>query len=574
MKNKINTFLNKKFDTFVELKLTGILEIILIQIIAALFNIVEIEISRQILNFLFLKKTQYLIITCCLFICLQIILSMILRLNESHTAIVRGNMIMSLVNHIMIKNANLHSYHYEEISANDRMSIVDGDCERYIDSIIGRTSLFSNLFTIPFYIIYGLTINIGITILILIIGILLSIINKKNKLKLYQYNKEFNENYGLWANFLWKALDNLEVIKVFLVKNKIIGEHRKRDDALHETQQKSLEAYLNVCLIEESSDIMFTLIILCLSFLAVMHNKMAAASILAMVQALNSVQKIIFQLPEQLIRLHELKSIASRIYKLEHIKEDQAKENLYETFETLSVNNVFFRYKQEEILKGINYTFHKGKFYILTGKSGCGKSTLLKVIARLLPTNKGTIYWNQTNLADMKRDSVYLKLSYISQNQIFLEDTIKKNICFDEINEMSYNNALKESFLEDFLKKNQYNDNLILTLNGWPLSSGERQMVAFANILYHPKQLILLDELFSAIDPAKEQHFFKQLKLLTLHGRTVILVSHRQTNFDIADQILYMENGQISESGSFQELYNAKNYFYTWYNTNAERKKE
>lgn len=141
------------------------------------------------LNFLFLKKTQYLIITCCLFICLQIILSIILRLNESHTAIVRGNMIMSLVNHIIIKNANLRSYYYEEISANDRMSIVDGDCERYIDSIIAKTSLFSNLFIIPFYIIYGLTINIGITVLILIIGIFLSIINKKNKLKLYQYSQ-------------------------------------------------------------------------------------------------------------------------------------------------------------------------------------------------------------------------------------------------------------------------------------------------------------------------------------------------------------------------------------------------
>lgn len=271
MKNKINILLNKKFDTPIKLDLTGILEIILIQIIATVCSIAEIEISRQILNSLFLKEFKHLMITCCLFICLQIILIIIGRLNESHTAMIRGNIIISLINHIMKKNANLYSYNYEEISANDRMSISDGDCERYVDNMIGRSSLFSSLFTIPFYVIYGLTINIGITILILVIGIFLSIINKKNKLRLYQYNEEFNENYGLWANFLWKALDNLEVIKVFLAKDRIIKEHRKRNDALCKTQQKSLKAYLNVCLMEESSDMMFTLIILCLSFLAITY---------------------------------------------------------------------------------------------------------------------------------------------------------------------------------------------------------------------------------------------------------------------------------------------------------------
>lgn len=336
----------------------------------------------------------------------------------------------------------------------------------------------------------------------------------------------------------------------------IVKEQRRRNDCLCEIEQKALKTYLNVCLAEESSDMMFTLVALCLSFFAVLNHQMPAASILAMVEALTSVQKNIFQLPEQMIRLHELESIASRIYKLEGMEEEVAIEELTEDFEKLTVKEVSFGYEEDDILQGVNYTFEKGKFYILAGGSGCGKSTLLKVLARLLPTKNGAVLWNQADLSEMTRESVYKKVMYVSQNKDFLEASIKENICFGENDEVAYQKVLKESFLQDVFDKNQCNDDQVLALSGWPLSSGERQMVSFANVLYMQKQLILLDEAFSAVDPAKEKHFYKKLSRLTENGATVILVSHRLTNFEMSDCILFLRY-------QFDILVNGKFYYCT-----------
>lgn len=574
MKNKCNNFLNHIFKTPAPLELTGLFGIAVLQITAAATGIAKIEICRQLVDFLFRKDFVHLMATSGLFICVHMILSVLGRAVERRTAAMRGHILMSLMDMVLGKNENLLFIGSHEMSANDKMSIADGDCERYVDSIMGRVELFSRLVTTPCYMIYGFTINVWITILILTISIILSMLNKKNKLRLYQCNEEYNERYGVWSNFLWKALDNLEVMRVFLSRDKVICEQRKRNDSLCETQKNSLKAYLDVCLIEESSDMLFTLMILCLSFVAVMRNSMSMASIFAMIEAMNSVQKNIFQLPEQFIRLHELESIASRIYQLERMEEDSAQEALDEDLQTLTVQNVSFGYQQNDILKGVSYMFEKGRFYILAGASGCGKSTLLKVIVRLFPVREGNIYWNQLDLSRLKRDSIYKKVSYISQNQMFLADTIKANICLDQSDEDTYCRVLGESYVQDIFGKNQYGDDQMLNINGWPLSSGERQMVSFASILYLSRQLILLDEAFSAVDPAKEQHFFKCLKFLTQRGATVILVSHRLTNFDMADQILYMADGQIRESGSFETLCEKDTLFRTWYRTNGERNAE
>ena len=84
--------------------------------------------------------------------------------------------------------------------------------------------------------------------------------------------------------------------------------------------------------------------------------------------------------------------------------------------------------------------------------------------------------------------------------------------------------------------------------------------------------MILLDEVFSAVDPVKEKHFYECLKELAKNGSTIILVSHRLTNIDIADCILFMKQGNIKESGSLDELCKEKKEFNTWYNMNQEAK--
>ena len=241
-----------------------------------------------------------------------------------------------------------------------------------------------------------------------------------------------------------------------------------------------------------------------------------------------------------------------------------------EDFRTLTLRQVSFAYEEKEVLRDIDFTFERGKFYLLVGRSGCGKSTLLKVLSKLVPYT-GHVRWNGTELREISRQTLYRKLSYQPQSQIFIEDTIRENICFEPGGEeRRYQEILEQFFIKDIFRKNNFDDTQVLSYRGAPLSSGESQIVSMAGILYRPRDAVLLDEVFSAVDPAKEQVFFRELASLAQAGKTVILVSHRLSNLEAADEILFLEEGRICETGNLEELLSAKGRFYEWYRFSEE----
>lgn len=174
----------------------------------------------------------------------------------------------------------------------------------------------------------------------------------------------------------------------------------------------------------------------------------------------------------------------------------------------------------------------------------------------------GSVCWNQTELATVSRQALYDRLSYQAQNQVFLEDSIRENICLNaEEDERRYEQILGTFFIREIFEKNGFDDTQELTFRGNPLSSGEGQMVSMAGILYGAKDVVLLDEVFSAVDPAKEQVYFRKLSSLAETGKLVILVSHRLTNLEMADEILFMEEGRIREKGNLRILMAAEGKF-------------
>lgn len=571
MKRRINLYLNGIFKTPYVLELSPILIITLLNLILSAGTIVRIEIDRRILQAVFSLDGNAL---CFEIICLavyELVYSATVRFQNYKYAKIEGNIYRQLLNRIMDKNEKLRSLSNCPMGANDRFSMASEDCSGYVSAVVSKASLFTDFIIMPCYILYGCSINIGITAAITVVGVILSMVNRGNKKKLYGYNQEYNERYGRWINYLWKAVDNLEVIKVFLDKRKIRDEQRKRSEALDETGQSRLKTWLDMTLIEEASDMIFTLFVLCAGFFGIARKMILVSDILAMVESLNIVQKVIFALPEKIIQLNELESMAARISRYAGFEEEDGQAGEIEGIDCISLKQVFFSYEGKEVLKGIDFTFEKGKFYILAGESGCGKSTLLKVIAKLIPY-AGSVCWNQTELATVSRQALYDRLSYQAQNQVFLEDSIRENICLNaEEDEKRYEQILDTFFIREIFEKNGFDDTQVLTFRGNPLSSGEGQMVSMAGILYGAKDVVLLDEVFSAVDPAKEQVYFRKLSSLAEAGKLVILVSHRLTNLEMVDEILFMEEGRIRERGNLRVLMAAEGKFCEWYRWNRER---
>ena len=565
MKQKLDEYLNGIFKTPFSLEVSNILILTALDVISALGSLVRIELYRRILQALFAAEGNALGKELGFLALYEILYCAFNRFRQYKYTEMEGRIFSQLLNHILTKNENLCSLGNCPMGANDRFSMASEDCSAYASGIVSKASLFADFVTVPCYIVYGCSINGMITAAITGISIFLSMMNRKNKKKLYGYNQEYSESYAHWSNFLWKSVDNLEVIRVFLDKRKIREEQLKRNEALDDVQQRRLKTYLNMTLIEESSDMMFTLLILCASFIAVAMKRIAASDILAMVESLAAVQKAIFLLPEKLVQLQELESMGHRISSFEALEEDRGQEDETESLKRLTLRQVSFSYGEKTVLHEIDFEFETGKFYIIAGTSGCGKSTLLRVISKLLPYT-GQVRWNGTELKEISRKALYRKLFYQPQNQIFLEDTIKANICLNsDDDENRYEQILKKAFIREFLDKNHMDDTQMLSYRGAPLSSGESQMVSMAGVLYEPREAILLDEVFSAIDPAKEQVFFRELVSLARSGKLVVLVSHRLSNLEAADEILFMEEGRICEAGNLNELLSVGGKFYKWH---------
>lgn len=571
MKRRINRYINSMFKTPFELELSPILVIALLNVVMSVGTIVKIEIDRRILQAVFSADGQALLHGILFLAVYELAYSGAVHLYDYKYTKTEGKIYRQLLDKVLNKNERLRSLGNCPMGANDRFSMASEDCANYVSAIMAKASLFADFVITPCYVIYGCSINIAITAVITAMGIILSMVNKGNKKRLYGYNQEYNERYGHWTNFLWKSVDNLEVINVFLDKRKIRDEQRKRNEALDGIGQRQLKAYLDMTLIEESSDMVFTLAILCAGFFGIARKMILASDILAMVESLNVVQKAVFMLPEKMIQLNELESMAARISRFEGFEEEDGHVDRIEGIGRISLKQVSFSYEGKEVLKGIDSTFEKGKFYILAGESGCGKSTLLKVVAKLVPY-AGSVRWNQTELAGISRQALYGKLSYQAQSQVFLEGSIRENICLDaEGDERRYRQILDGFFIREVLEKNGLDDTQELSFRGSPLSSGEGQMVSMAGILYGAKDVVLLDEVFSAVDPAKERVYFRALSALAKTGKLVILVSHRLTNLEMADEILFMENGRISERGSLRDMMAAGGQFSGWYQSNLER---
>ncbi len=228
---------------------------------------------------------------------------------------------------------------------------------------------------------------------------------------------------------------------------------------------------------------------------------------------------------------------------------------------SLVFRNVSFRYNDDSdyVLKGLSFTIKAGEKVAIVGRNGVGKSTIAKLILRLYDSGEGNIYIGNKNIREIKIDDLRSRVGVAFQDSVLYAFNLRENInVYDpKVPESKLELVLQKVGLDSVLKKNNANTETALTReleeNGIELSGGERQMVGIARALSQDFGLLIFDEPSSSLDPMKENSLAKYI----MHGTgnaTVILISHRLSDVKDADKILYVENGQILESGTHREL--------------------
>ena len=231
------------------------------------------------------------------------------------------------------------------------------------------------------------------------------------------------------------------------------------------------------------------------------------------------------------------------------------------------LNNAVFSYTQGfEVLKKINLNIESGKTTAIVGSTGSGKSTLIKLLLRLYDLDSGAINFDSTELKELRLESLRKNIGLVSQDVFLFEGTVFENIAYGnlEASDEEVLDAANQSEATDFIKQLPDKENTIVGERGQKLSGGQRQRISIARAILKNPEILILDEATSAVDNETEAAIQRSLDMLK-QNRTVVVIAHRLSTIRNADKIYVLENGEIVESGSHEELLENKNvYFKLW----------
>ncbi len=239
------------------------------------------------------------------------------------------------------------------------------------------------------------------------------------------------------------------------------------------------------------------------------------------------------------------------------------------------IENISFEYPNTSapVIKNLSLTIPQGQTVALVGRNGAGKSTLMKLLCRLYDVNKGSISIGGQNIKTINSDTLYSIFSMVSQYPVKFEATIKENVAYGNWDKIHQNDALIEDALKHvgLIGYIQSLPKGIDTLIGkkfgdHTLSGGQWQKLAIARSLTRKSSIMIFDEPTSSLDPIAEQEIFRFISDMT-QNQTLFFITHKFSTAKFADRIIVLDQGEIVEDGSHEDLLKAKGLYKYMHNS-------
>jgi ATP-binding cassette subfamily B protein len=229
---------------------------------------------------------------------------------------------------------------------------------------------------------------------------------------------------------------------------------------------------------------------------------------------------------------------------------------------------VLTKHQEREVLGAISFVAEPGQMVALVGPSGAGKTTLAQLAARLYDAGSGAIRLNGVDLRDATLDSVRRTVGMVMQDAHLFHDTIRANLLYarPEASEAELAAALRDAQIASVVAALPQGLDTVIGDRGHRLSGGEKQRVAIARLLLKAPPLVILDEATAHLDSESERAI-QEAFLSALKGRTSLVIAHRLSTVQNADQILVLDKGRIVERGRHEELLNSGKLYGQLYRT-------
>ena len=479
-------------------------------------------------------------------------------------------------------HGDIMSYYTNDVDALRQM--ISQSLPNVLSSLVVVVTVFAIMLYFSFWM--TLTVLLGVIAMYLVT----KYVGKHSR----KYFIEQQKSLGKTEGYLEEMIYGQKVVKVFNYEDESMKKFNEVNDKLFDDSQKA-NSYANILgpILNNIGNILYVVVAivgglliyfnvynLSLSGMAISISivvpflnmtKQFSGNINQVSMQLNSIimglagVERVFALIDQEPEVDEGKvSISNEKDKYEFVKENGEKT---EVLGNIDIKNIVFGYNDEKtVLKNISITAKQGEKIALVGATGSGKTTIANLINRFYDVNSGEILFDGINVNSIKKSDLRKNVGVVLQETNLFTGTVLENLRYGHLDATREEciEACKKTGAHEFIEKLPEQYDTVLRSGGENLSQGQRQLLGISRALLENKPVLILDEATSSIDTKTENVVQKAMYVL-MEGRTVFIIAHRLSTISNSDRIIVLDNGEILEMGTHDELIEKQGRYYQLY---------
>ena len=459
-------------------------------------------------------------------------------------------------------------------SYGDIVSRVIADTDQFADGLLmGFTQLFTGVLTIVGTLGFMLSINAGITLIVVLITPLSLFVASFIARHTFSMFKLQSQTRGEQTALIDEMIGNQKVVQAFGYQDDSLARFDVINDKL---QHYSLRAIFFSSITNPATRFVNSLVYAGVgifgAFFAI-NGRLTVGQLSCFLSYANQYTKPFNEISGVITEIQNAIACAARIFELieeePQIPDSDNAVTMPAVKGNIDIEHVYFSYVPDRpLIEDFNLKVKPGQRVAIVGPTGCGKTTLINLLMRFYDVNSGTISVDGTSIMNMTRHSLRQNIGMVLQDTWLKAGTIRDNIVMGkpDATDEEVIAAAKASHADSFIKRLPDGYNTWITEDGGSLSQGQKQLLCITRVMLCLPPMLILDEATSSIDTRTElkiQHAFAQM----MQGRTSFIVAHRLSTIREADIILVMKDGKIIEQGRHEELLAKGGFYATLYNS-------
>lgn len=465
------------------------------------------------------------------------------------------------IEHLPLRYIDGHSY-------GEIVSRVIADVDQFADGLLmGFTQFFSGVMTILGTLLFMLSIDVKITLVVVVITPVSFLVASFIAKKTYKMFKLQSETRGEQTALIDEMIGGQKVVSAYCHEREAVNQF----DEINERLQKySVNAIFFSSITNPATRFVNSLVyagVAVTGAITAIYGGISVGQLSCFLSYANQYTKPFNEISGVITELQNAVACAARVFELiEETPETAESETAVELTEVdgrVDLDKVYFSYVPDKrLIENFNLHVKKGQKIAIVGPTGCGKTTIINLLMRFYDVNSGEIAVSGIDIREMTRRSLRAGYGMVLQDTWLKSGTIRENIVMGkpDATDEEVIAAAKASYAHGFIKRLPNGYDTVIGEDGGSLSQGQKQLLCITRVMLCRPPMLILDEATSSIDTRTEikiQNAFNRL----MEGRTSFIVAHRLSTIQSADVILVMKDGHIIEQGNHEELL-AKNGFY------------